>query len=103
MPNTLLVLRSSPPVAVPKRPRLETNEGFEQTVCVCHVAHFLLVKKLLPKSVFCATWNDRSEIGSNYFSHCRKTKPSAETANHQVAARLWELSERWLKEKGFCG
>ena len=27
----------------------ETTEGFEQTVGVCHVGHFLMVKKLLPK------------------------------------------------------
>jgi NAD(P)-dependent dehydrogenase (short-subunit alcohol dehydrogenase family) len=187
----------------------ETNEGFEQTVGVCHLAHFLLVKKLLPKllqapaprvvmvsseshrapprldfdalpypkdkfrpmkaygqaklcnalmavelqrrfadqgltacylhpgtmvttdigrdsalvrfamwlaspftktanqgaatSVFCATWDDRGELGGNYFSHCRKAKPSAETANKAAAARLWELSERWLNQKGFGG
>jgi WW domain-containing oxidoreductase len=185
----------------------ETNEGFEQTVGVCHVGHFLLVKKLLPKllsapaprvvmvssesyrapprldfdalpypeakfrtmkaygqaklcnalmavelqrrfgdqgltacylhpgtmvttdmgrdsaliklfmrlvspftktanqgaatSVFCATWNDRGELGGNYFSHCARAKPSAEATNAGVAARLWELSEQWLQEKGF--
>lgn len=185
----------------------ETSEGFEQTVGVCHVGHFLLVKKLLPKilsapaprvimvsseshrapsrldfealpypedkfrtmkaygqaklcnalmavelhrrfaeqgltacylhpgtmvtteigrdsslirfamqlvrpftksanqgaatSVFCATWDERGELGGNYFSHCSKVKSSAETANAEAAARLWELSERWLEEKGF--
>lgn len=187
----------------------ETLDGIEQTVGVCHVAHFLLVKKLLPKllqapaprvvmvsseshrspsrlnfdalpypkgkfrpmkaygqaklcnalmavelqrrfadrgltacylhpgtmvttdigrdsalarfamwlaspftktanqgaatSVFCATTDDRSELGGNYFSHCRRAKPSAETANKEVAARLWELSERWLNERNFVG
>jgi len=187
----------------------ETSEGFEQTVGVCHVGHFLLVKSLLPKlfsapaprvimvsseshrtpsrldfdalpypvdrfrtmkaygqaklcnalmavelhrrfadqgltacylhpgtmvtteigrdsalvriamllvrpftktanqgaatSVFCATWGERSELGGNYFSHCGKAKPSAETANAEAATRLWELSERWLEEKGFGG
>ncbi|MEZ5571039.1 MAG: SDR family NAD(P)-dependent oxidoreductase [Halioglobus sp.] len=185
----------------------ETNEGFEQTVGVCHVGHFLLVKKLLPKllnapaprvvmvsseshraparlnfdalpypedkfrtmtaygqaklcnalmavelqrrfadqgltacylhpgtmvttdigrdsalvriamwlarpftktanqgaatSVFCATWENRRELGGNYFSHCEKAKPSKETANREAATRLWELTERWLQEKGF--
>jgi WW domain-containing oxidoreductase len=54
-------------------------------------------------SVFCATTENRSELGGNYFSHCRLAKPSAETANKDVAARLWELSERWLREKGFGG
>ncbi len=187
----------------------ETTEGFEQTVGVCHVGHFLMVKKLLPKllsaeaprvvmvsseshrvpsrldfdalpypketfrpmksygqaklcnalmaielqrrfadqgltacylhpgtmvttdigrdsalvrfamrlvspftktanqgaatSVFCATWDKRSELGGNYFSHCARAKPSVETTNAQVATRLWELSERWLQEKGFGG
>lgn len=187
----------------------ETSEGFEQTVGVCHVGHFLLVKKLLPKilsapaprvimvsseshrtpsrldfdalpyprakfrpmkaygqaklcnalmavelhrrfadqgltacylhpgtmvtteigrdsalvrivmrlarpftksanqgaatSVFCAIWDDCSELGGNYFSHSAKAKPSAETANTEAATRLWELSERWLREKGFDG
>lgn len=52
-------------------------------------------------SVFCATWEKRSELGGNYFSHCAKAKPSAETANVESATRLWELSERWLEEKGF--
>jgi WW domain-containing oxidoreductase len=185
----------------------ETSEGFEQTVGVCHVGHFLLVKKLLPKllsapaprvvmvsseshrapprlnfnalpyprdkfrtmtaygqaklcnalmavelqrryadqgltacylhpgtmvttdmgrdsalikffmrlvspftktanqgaatTVFCATWDKRSELGGNYFSHCAEAKPSAETANVEASTRLWELSERWLQEKGF--
>ncbi len=186
----------------------ETREGFEQTVGVCHVGHFLLVKKLLPKllsapaprvvmvsseshrspsrlnfdalpypkdkfstmkaygqaklcnalmavelhrrfsgqgltacylhpgtmvttdigrdsalvrfamllvrpftktanqgaatSVFCATWGERDELGGNYFSHCAKAKPSAETANEEAAARLWDVSEQWLQEKGFA-
>jgi WW domain-containing oxidoreductase len=185
----------------------ETKEGFEQTVGVCHVGHFLLVKKLMPRllsapaprvvmvsseshrvpprlnfdalpypesqfrpmksygqaklcnalmavelqrrfagqgltacyvhpgtmvtteigrdsaivrfamwlvspftktasqgaatSVFCATWDDRRELGGNYFSHCARAKPSAETANVEVAGRLWELSERWVGEKGY--
>jgi WW domain-containing oxidoreductase len=52
-------------------------------------------------SVFCATWQERDELGGNYFSHCAKAKPSAETANTVAATRLWDLSERWLKEKGF--
>ncbi|CAA0080420.1 Fatty acyl-CoA reductase [Halioglobus japonicus] len=52
-------------------------------------------------SVFCATWDDCGELGGNYFSHCAKAKPSAETANAQVATRLWERSERWLQEKGY--
>ena len=52
-------------------------------------------------SVFCATWDDRGELGGNYFSHCARAKPSAETANLEVAGRLWELSERWLGEKGY--
>lgn len=54
-------------------------------------------------SVYCATREDRSEIAGNYFSHCRRAKPSAETANREAAARLWELSERWVREKGFGG
>jgi WW domain-containing oxidoreductase len=54
-------------------------------------------------SVFCAKWDDRSELGGNYFSHCARAKPSAETANVEVAGRLWELSERWLEEKGYSG
>jgi WW domain-containing oxidoreductase len=52
-------------------------------------------------SVFCATWDERAELGGNYFSHCARAKPSAETANPEAAARLWEVSERWLQEKGF--
>jgi len=52
-------------------------------------------------SVFCATWDDRGEIGGNYFSHCRKAKPSSETANKEVGTHLWELTERWLQEKGY--
>jgi WW domain-containing oxidoreductase len=185
----------------------ETKEGFEQTVGVCHVGHFLLVKKLMPRllsapaprvvmvsseshrvpprlnfdalpypesqfrpmksygqaklcnalmavelqrrfadqgltacyvhpgtmvtteigrdsaivrfamwlvspftktasqgaatSVFCATWDDRCELGGNYFSHCARVKPSAETGNVEVAGRLWGLSERWLEENGY--
>lgn len=54
-------------------------------------------------SVFCATWDERSELGGNYFSHCSRAKPSAETANTEAATRLWELSEQWLEEKGFGG
>ena len=53
-------------------------------------------------SVFCATWDDCLELGGNYFSHCSKAKPSAETANKEAASRLWELSEQWLLEKGFA-
>lgn len=185
----------------------ETEDGFEETVGVCHVGHFLLVKKLLPKilsapaprvimvsseshrvparlnfdalpypkekframksygqaklcnalmavelhrrytdqglmacylhpgtmvtteigrdsalvrfamllarpftktanqgaatSAFCATWDDRSALGGNYYSHCAKGKPSAETANADAAKRLWDLSEQWLQEKGY--
>jgi WW domain-containing oxidoreductase len=52
-------------------------------------------------SVFCATWEERNELAGNYFSHCAKAKPSAETANTEAAARLWGLSEQWLEEKGF--
>lgn len=185
----------------------ETRDGFEQTVGVCHVGHFLLVKRLLPKllsapaprvvmvsseshrapprlnfnalpypkaqfrpmkaygqaklcnalmavelhrryadqgltacflhpgtmvttdmgrdsalarfamklaspftktanqgaatSVFCATWENRDELGGNYFSHCARGRPSAETANAEAAMRLWDVTERWLQEKGF--
>ncbi len=181
----------------------ETTDGFEQTVGVCHIGHFLLVKKLLPKllsapaprvvmvsseshrapsrlnfdalpyprdkfspmkaygqaklcnalmavelqrryadqgltacylhpgtmvtteigrdsaivrfamwlarpftktanqgaatSVFCATWDNTSELAGNYFSHCAKAKPSAETANFDAAARLWDVSEHWVE------
>jgi WW domain-containing oxidoreductase len=52
-------------------------------------------------SVFCATWEDRAALGGNYFSHCARAKPSAEMANTEVAARLWQLSEHWLQEKGY--
>ncbi len=52
-------------------------------------------------SVFCATWNDRSTLGGHYFSHCRKGKPSAETANMEAATRLWDISQQWLQDKGF--
>jgi WW domain-containing oxidoreductase len=52
-------------------------------------------------SVFCATWQDRSDLGGHYFSHCRKGKPSAETGNREAAARLWEISEKWLQDKGY--
>jgi WW domain-containing oxidoreductase len=53
-------------------------------------------------SVFCATWEERSELGGNYFSHCARAKPSAETANAEASSRLWDVSERWLQEKGFA-
>tara|TARA_B110000503_G_scaffold42367_1_gene69412 strand:- start:10512 stop:11426 length:915 start_codon:yes stop_codon:yes gene_type:complete len=53
-------------------------------------------------SVFCATWQERSELGGNYFSHCTRAKPSAETANAEASSRLWDVSERWLQEKGFA-
>lgn len=53
-------------------------------------------------SVFCATWAERDELGGNYFSHCAKAKPSAETANRQASNQLWDLSEQWVKERGFC-
>jgi len=52
-------------------------------------------------SVFCATWAGRDELGGNYFSHCTKAKPSAETENMQASEHLWELSEQWIKERGF--
>lgn len=52
-------------------------------------------------SVFCATWNDPSNLGGHYFSHCRKSKPSAETANMEAATRLWDISQQWLQDKGF--
>lgn len=52
-------------------------------------------------SVFCATWDNCSELGGNYFSHCARAKPSAEARSEETARRLWEVSERWLREKGF--
>ena len=48
-------------------------------------------------SVFCATWDNTSELAGNYFSHCAKAKPSAETANLDAAARLWDVSEHWVE------
>jgi NAD(P)-dependent dehydrogenase (short-subunit alcohol dehydrogenase family) len=53
-------------------------------------------------SVYCATWQERAELGGNYISHCARGKPSAETGNLEAASRLWELSEQWLQEKGFA-
>jgi len=52
-------------------------------------------------SVFCATWDNRDQLGGNYFSHCARARPSAETANAEVARRLWEVTEGWLEQKGF--
>lgn len=52
-------------------------------------------------SVFCATWDDREALGGNYFSHCARARPSAETANAEVAARLWDVSEGWLQDRGY--
>ena len=52
-------------------------------------------------SVFCATWENRSELGGNYFSHCARAKPSAETANHEAASHLWDLTDQWIRDAGF--
>ncbi len=52
-------------------------------------------------SVFCATSEDTNELAGNYFSHCQRAKPSAETGNEEVASKLWALSEQWLGDKGF--
>lgn len=49
-------------------------------------------------SVLCATHEPAAEIAGGYFSHCRPSKRSAEAGNTAVARRLWEFSERCLRQ-----
>lgn len=48
-------------------------------------------------SVMCATHEPAAEIAGGYFSHCRPAKRSAEAGNLEVARRLWEFSEQYLR------
>ena len=47
-------------------------------------------------TAFCASWDDTAYLGGNYFSHCKRAKPSAETANAEAASRLWDITQEWL-------
>jgi hypothetical protein len=47
-------------------------------------------------SVFCAVHPDPAVLAGRYFSDCRARPASREANDPAVAARLWELSERWV-------
>jgi WW domain-containing oxidoreductase len=46
-------------------------------------------------SVFCATASTLENTGGHYFVDCQERKASAGGLDATVAARLWEVSERW--------
>lgn len=37
--------------------------------------------------------------GGRYFKHCAPAEPSAESADTEVAARLWEQTQEWLQKQ----
>ena len=46
-------------------------------------------------SVFCAVHPDPSALAGRYFSNCRPKPCSREASDPAVAARLWQVSEKW--------
>jgi WW domain-containing oxidoreductase len=46
-------------------------------------------------SVYCATVEDTGLIAGQYYSHCQLAKMSDEASNHEVAEKLWAISDAW--------
>jgi WW domain-containing oxidoreductase len=49
-------------------------------------------------SVVCATHPHRDEVAGRYFSDCRPKPASEEAQNTEVAGRLWEKTEEWVRD-----
>ena len=47
-------------------------------------------------TVLCAVHPDREAISGEYYSHCQPKRPSRESQDPGVAAKLWTLSEGWV-------
>ena len=48
-------------------------------------------------SVYCATAPELEGVGGRYFIDCKAEPASEEAQSAEVAARLWELSEQWIR------
>ncbi len=46
-------------------------------------------------SLYCATSAEVADVSGSYYDGCRETEPSA-VATPELAARLWEYSQRWI-------
>lgn len=51
-------------------------------------------------SVWAAVHEPAAELGAQYLRDCRIDRATPEGRDAQVAARLWDVSERWLAESG---
>lgn len=51
-------------------------------------------------TVLCAAHPELEGLGGHYFADCQIRRPSREAERPEVAARLWELSERWTGLSG---
>ncbi|MBT4523084.1 MAG: SDR family oxidoreductase [Halieaceae bacterium] len=49
-------------------------------------------------TVFCAVHEESEEVAGKYFSHCALQPSSREANDPDVAARLWELSDKWSEK-----
>jgi WW domain-containing oxidoreductase len=49
-------------------------------------------------TVYCASHANTEELAGKYFSHCHPVRSTKEANNSETARKLWEVSEKWLKE-----
>lgn len=49
-------------------------------------------------SVWCATAPELEGIGGRYYVDCAENRASREAQNPEVAAKLWEVSEKWVAD-----
>ncbi|XP_053556543.1 WW domain-containing oxidoreductase-like [Bombina bombina] len=50
-------------------------------------------------SVYCAVSPELEGLGGMYFNNCCRCLPSQEGQREEIAAALWELSERLIQER----
>ena len=48
--------------------------------------------------VYCATSKELNRVGGHYFNNCSVCRPSEEATNPDTAAKLWQMSEQFVRQ-----